>query len=324
MSSHYLSCAGGLTGLRGTVKLIYLALCDDASERTGLAAPGIAKIMEWASCGRSQAAQHTNTLIALGYLERVAKGYSGRRAEFRVFAHIPCCAAHEATSPSRQTPTNPRDFGNPDPFTPVDNSSDASGRAGPNLPERVREASGKGPDCPDPLRAFKPSYLGGELRTQPTTAQPELVPPPGCEGDPELNSSARRSSGDERMVAFPAYCERHRYQAEPPPCVLCGRARLAIQERATVTTRVREQERDKRRARWREWNVHHPRHAALTSCQRCDEYGFEHRGSEACSHGLDLPPISAPPPMSALAHTQSEAPTKITPTRFDQRTHHAE
>ena len=58
MSNHHVDCAGGLRLGSATRKLVFLALCDDASRTSGLAMPGLEKVMEWAECSKSQAMAH--------------------------------------------------------------------------------------------------------------------------------------------------------------------------------------------------------------------------------------------------------------------------
>lgn len=149
MSIHHLERAAHLR-MPATKKLVFMAMCDDADKRTGLAMPGIEKVMEWAGCGKSQALGYVAALIEEGYLERVEAGHRGRRAVFRVFAEIPCCIEHDVRNGSG-TPDPVDEFstavnasGQPDPIS-VDNSGMGPGIRTHNArkgPERVRKGSG--------------------------------------------------------------------------------------------------------------------------------------------------------------------------------------
>lgn len=133
MSIHHMERAAGLE-MPATRKLIFMALCDDADRETGVAYPGMEKLLTWAGCGKSQAHEHLAALIEDGYVERVEAGRRGHRATYRVFAAVACCSEHQ-----------PVLSGQPDPI-----SVDTAGKG----PDSVRIASGKGPDSvrsgPDP------------------------------------------------------------------------------------------------------------------------------------------------------------------------------
>lgn len=95
MSIHHLECAAELKHLIPSKKLVLMAVCDDADKETRLGAPGIDKLHLWSGIkAKSQVLAVIAELVAEGYLERVSPGRKGRKAVFRVFSRVGCCALH--------------------------------------------------------------------------------------------------------------------------------------------------------------------------------------------------------------------------------------
>lgn len=219
MSIHHLERAA-LLPLQATRKLVLMALCDDADKTTGVAMPGIEAVMQWAGCGRSQAQEHLAALIEAGYVERVSAGARGRRAEFRVFARVACCAEHEPTAPVVAS-------GEPDPTTstpePVDNPApettpepNASGKG----PERVRLASGL--DRTPLLTPQPPNQGEGSSPTSPAAVDNSRPSP--------LDDLGGRLP-DPMPLTRPDRCRAHQLVDIAPPCGACKDARLAEERR---------------------------------------------------------------------------------------------
>jgi hypothetical protein len=136
VSIHLLEQAA-LLKLPPSHKLAFMAFCDSADKETGVAYPGFDQVMAWSGVGRSRCHEIIADLINDGYLERLTSGHRGRRAEFRVFVKLACCALHEP-------------FGRPELSAvpdPIKGSAvpDGSGQSGIQTGDWVRKGSGKGP-----------------------------------------------------------------------------------------------------------------------------------------------------------------------------------
>lgn len=126
MSIHHLERAA-LTGMQATKKLVFMAICDDADKLTGVAAPGMAPMHAWSGiASKSRVLAIIAELIDEGYLERVSAGRKGRKAEYRVFARVACCAAHAPTSPTHAPDHSPALGSVSQDPEPVDNSGNGS------------------------------------------------------------------------------------------------------------------------------------------------------------------------------------------------------
>ena len=234
MSNHHVDCAGGLRLGSATRKLVFLALCDDASRTSGLAMPGLEKVMEWAECSKSQAMAHMKWLIEHGYVECVQHGRRGTRAVYKVFAKVPCCSEHAPDLPEwegldfqEEKWSGPQDPKNESP-KPVDNFPETELGSGPQDPknelgsgmgpDRVRIGSGsyRTPSNPPILQASS----RGESSYVTTSSEPEPVdnfPPPKIE-----NEDAAPPPLD---VTDPRKCVAHLGVEDPPPCHGCKNAR---------------------------------------------------------------------------------------------------
>lgn len=216
--------------MQATQKLVFMALCDDADKTTGLAMPGVEKVMQWAGCGRSQAAEHLAALIDAGYVERIEKGHRGQRAVYRVFAKVACCADHPVPIESGQpdatsgVEADTIGSGQPDP-NPEPDESIASGTPDAIQPVEARKESGwpdaKSPnasDAPDanPVSIRKGSGKGPAHRTPPLA--PELHPPTG--GDARKSARARITDGEQTVDVLVALWLEHRGEKRPPKRII--------------------------------------------------------------------------------------------------------
>lgn len=254
MSIHHLERAAELR-LQATRKLVFMALCDDADKTTGLAMPGLEKVMAWAGCGKSQAAEHLKALIDDGLVERVSVGYRGRRAVFRVFARVACCGDH------------PVSVDVDDPMGTPENGSGS--------PESTPNGSGKGPE----------SIRNGSGLDR-TPSQPPNLP---TTGEPSATTSRPRANDDpppfddlggnrELVVVEPTRCAAHQAVAANGPCWSCKETREAVEAAKVVRTRAAAVA--ERQAR-REDAAALRRSAA--ACTMCDDDGRTANGLP-CSH----------------------------------------
>lgn len=197
MSSHHLDRAANLR-IDRSLKLVLMAIADDADRTTGLAFPGQEKLQLWAGLGKSQTAAVLAQLIDLGYLERVELGRKGRRTTYRVFAKVACCPEHAPL--------------NADP-EPVDNSPVVgSGPPDPNpLGSGIGSGEGSGP-APDPSVSLNLS----STREGPT----------GAVGAGEVVHTRPDPSA--------ARCAGHAGVDDPPACGACARARERAEDAARV------------------------------------------------------------------------------------------
>ena len=267
MSNHHVDCAGGLRLGSATRKLVFLALCDDASRTSGLAMPGLEKVMEWAECSKSQAMAHMKWLIEHGYVECVQHGRRGTRAVYKVFAKVPCCSEHAPDLPEwegldfqEEKWSGPQDPKNESP-KPVDNFPETELGSGPQDPknelgsgmgpDRVRIGSGSYRTPPNP--PILQASSRGESSYVTTSSEPEPVDnSPSVESeDASAPPTPSTHTGGEEIL--PMQCETHRGWVTPPPCRACQAARERWEEHSRLKARVcekaaRERERAERRA----------------------------------------------------------------------------
>jgi hypothetical protein len=139
MSIHHLEQAAELE-LHATTKLVFMALCDDASKETRVAHPGMEKLRQWGGVNDRRVHQIIEDLVSRGRVARTAFAYPGRRAEFLVFPTAAEYAAIDEKDPRLNA------------GHPVDNSSEM-GAVGcdPNLNGCNHEPNGCNPDCTPPV-----------------------------------------------------------------------------------------------------------------------------------------------------------------------------
>ena len=244
MSNHHVDCAGGLRLGSATRKLVFLALCDDASRTSGLAMPGLEKVMEWAECSKSQAMAHMKWLIEHGYVECVQHGRRGTRAVYKVFAKVPCCSEHAPDLPEWEG----LDFQEEKGSGPQDPKNELGSGMGP---DRVRIGSGSYRTPPNP--PILQASSRGESSYVTTSSEPEPVDnSPSVESeDASAPPTPSTHTGGEEIL--PMQCETHRGWVTPPPCRACQAARERWEEHSRMKARVcekaaRERERAERRA----------------------------------------------------------------------------
>jgi hypothetical protein len=149
VSIHLLEQAA-LLKLQPSTKLAFMAFCDSADKETGIAFPGMDQVITWSGVGKSRVHEIITELIEAGLLERLSSGHRGRRAEYRVFVKVACCALHAP-------------FGQPEEGSAPPDPKKASAGPDPNVPDDVqtgdwvRKGSGLGP------------VQGGPLPNSPTT-----------------------------------------------------------------------------------------------------------------------------------------------------------
>lgn len=150
MSIHHLSLAGNLP-MPAAKKLIFMAICDDASSENGHAFPGMDKLGSWSGLkSKSRILELIAELIDEGYLARVESGHKGRRAVFQVYAQIACCPLHGPILPLSEGSASP------DPsLAPVSKGSDQSD-ATPHKGSDKGSDKGSGPNRTPSLSPISP------------------------------------------------------------------------------------------------------------------------------------------------------------------------
>ena len=166
MSIHHLSLAGNLP-MPAAKKLLFMAICDDASSENGHAFPGMDKLAAWSGLkSKSRILELIAELIDEGYLARIESGHKGRRAVFQVYAGVACCSLHAPVL------TGLEGSGQPDPYADVDDKG-----SGATDPKRAK-GSGKGSDIGSgldrtpPLSSVSPIHIGRK-GTSSSAALPE-------------------------------------------------------------------------------------------------------------------------------------------------------
>lgn len=165
VSIHLLEQAA-LLKLPPSTKLGFMAFCDSADKVTGIAIPGIEQVLTWAGVGKSQGYEIIAELVKLGLLKRVTEGRRGRRAEYRVFDQVACCALHKpfgSATPDKSATPDPK-LGSATP--------EESDTADPNSPVRVRLGSGLGPAQTGPLPNYPATSTDVDVHDTP---EPGLV-----------------------------------------------------------------------------------------------------------------------------------------------------
>lgn len=216
MSIHHLECAAELKHLIPSKKLVLMAVCDDADKETRLGAPGIDKLHLWSGINaKSQVLAVIAELVDEGYLERVSPGRKGRKAVFRVFARVGCCALH---GPVAAPASDQRDLDQQVVET-AEAIAAATAPAGSGQPAPAPAGIGSGqPDAnpiapgsalPDPDLSIGSGEGSGLDRTPPVS--------------PENNPPTPASGG--------AGCARHTNPAEPGVnCRGCGTTNRQLAE----------------------------------------------------------------------------------------------
>lgn len=179
MSVKHTHRAGEIKGMDPAKKLVLMAICDDASQDTRIAYPGIEKLTTWANRSERRITELIEELIRDGLLARRAFSHPGRRAEFIVFptdAELtelddtdPRLNSARKRPPRRRRPTS----------QPVDNSPNmgATDRAHSSkpTPDNARDISPNARDSyrTPPVRTPKNSF-SGPVPEVTTDAAPEL------------------------------------------------------------------------------------------------------------------------------------------------------
>lgn len=84
MAIRHLEDAANLDLKPGT-KLVFMALCDDATKETRVTYPGMDKLVTWSGMSPAAVQKVLQQLIGMELLLRRKRGAPGQRAEFRVF-----------------------------------------------------------------------------------------------------------------------------------------------------------------------------------------------------------------------------------------------
>lgn len=204
MSVHHLECAA-LTDLAASRKLVFMALCDSADKVTGIAYPGLETLGAWSNLKTSQVMANLSWLIENGYIARLERARPGRRAVFRVFDRVPCCALHDPMGGQKKGSGTP------------ENTSAGNGNNGSGVPENRPNGSDNGSDNGSGLDR-KPSVSSVSSKGVSTSVR-----------SPAAGAGSPTPLIPHTVYENPERCPAHQGDDYPPPCGGCRDARLAAE-----------------------------------------------------------------------------------------------
>ncbi|MGP8302015.1 hypothetical protein ACTPOK_29665 [Streptomyces inhibens] len=245
MSIHLMLAAAYLPKevINKTQKMVLMKIADSADDQTLLARPGLERMMAWAGVGEKQVITVVTELVGLGFVERVAVGRVGRRAEYKVFPHgVPPIPTTEELIERRRiaqrAPKNPRlarQVRRRKPSAAARTQQDVAAREEARAAVEAAQVGGLPEGNPgsgeervpsgEPGRFPEGNQVGSRTETPSFPSPSSFLPYPPT---PTVGAAGELGGGDEQQPL--SGCERH-----PQPvanCRGCGTNPRAGRERA--------------------------------------------------------------------------------------------